>query len=57
MDATGGSKMWRDCEQGFVNQLGDFLTRVEALEIVKKNGQKRRSCGGEWERLYSENLY
>lgn len=57
MDATGGSTSGRDCEQGFINQWGDFLTREEALVIVQKNGQKRRSCGGDTKRLYSENLY
>ena len=57
MDVTGGSASYSRGEQGFVNQWGDFLTREEALAIVQKNGQKRRSCGGDTRRLFSENLY
>ena len=26
--------------QEFIGQFGDFLTREEAMEIVKKNGQR-----------------
>ena len=46
-------------EQGFINQFGEFLTRVEAMEVVKKSGQpfdiKRN--GGYNDRLFSEGLY
>lgn len=45
-------------EQGFINQYGEFLTRTEALALVKKNGQpfdlNRNGCSKE---LYSEGLY
>jgi hypothetical protein len=44
-------------DQGFLTQLGEWLTREEALEIAKKNGQRRLRCGGDERRLYSENLY
>jgi len=46
-------------EQGFVDQFGKFLTREEAMEIVKENGQpfdKERNGGSDKE-LYSEGLY
>ncbi len=45
-------------EQGFIDQFGDFLTRKEAMEIVKKNGQpfdKERNGGDVY--LFSEGLY
>lgn len=51
---------WDDCrlaEQGFIDQLGNFLTREEALEIAKRNGQIKRRCGGDEHELFSENLY
>lgn len=45
-------------EEGFINQWGIFLSRKEALEIVKKNNQRfdeeRNGCTDE---LYSEGLY
>lgn len=46
-------------DQGFIDQFGKFLTRVEAMEIVKENGQpfdKERNGGSDKE-LYSEGLY
>jgi hypothetical protein len=48
---------WKASEQGFVDQFGKFLTREEALVIALKNGQRRRRCGGDDKRLFSENLY
>jgi len=45
-------------EQGFIDQFGDFLTREEAMEIVKKNGQPfniERNRGDTY--LFSEGLY
>jgi hypothetical protein len=53
MGIKGGTE-----EQGFIDQFGDFLTREEAMEIVKKNGQRfdieSNGCTVE---LYSEGLY
>ena len=45
-------------EQGFIDQFGTFLTREEAMEIVKKNGQKfdKESNRGD-KSLCSEGLY
>ena len=43
--------------QGFIDQFGNFLTRSEALQIAKANGQIKRRCGGDSEQLFSENLY
>lgn len=48
---------WKSSEQGFVDQFGAFLTREEAHAIAAKNGQIRRRCGGDKNRLFSENLY
>ena len=50
-----------DCgnaEQGFINQWGVFLSREEAMNIVKKNGQKfNRDRNGRDDILFSEGLY
>ena len=46
------------CEQGFIDQFGDFLTRKEAMEIVKISGQPfsiERNQGDSV--LFSEGLY
>lgn len=47
-----------DWDQGFIDQFGTFLTRKEALDIAKQNGQSinmdRNGAEGE---LYSEGLY
>ena len=45
-------------EQGFIDQFGDFLTREEAMLIVKKNGQRFdiERNGGDVA-LFSEGLY
>ena len=42
-------------EQGFVDQLGTFLTRKEAMEMALDNGQLRNADG--CARLFSEDLY
>jgi len=45
-------------EQGFINQYGEFLTRDEAMKIVKENGQTfniERNQGDLT--LFSEGLY
>lgn len=48
---------WKTAQQGFVDQFGSFLTREQALTIARTQDQIRRRCGGDEERLYSENLY
>ena len=55
--AAEGPQRWRGCEQGFIDQRGNFLTRQEAHAIASANGQIIRRCGGDTETLYSENLY
>lgn len=53
MGVTGG-----DEEQGFINQFGEFKTRDEAMEVVRKNGQPfdiDRNGGDR--HLFSEGLY
>lgn len=53
MGLKGGNE-----EQGFIDQFGDFLTRKEAMEIVKINGQPfsiERNMGDIT--LFSEGLY
>jgi len=46
-----------DFEEGFIDQFGDFLTREEAMQIVKENGQpfnkERNGCNKD---LYSEGI-
>lgn len=46
-------------EQGFINQFGEFLTREEAMEVVKASGQpfNIERNGGSDKELYSEGLY
>jgi len=44
-------------DQGFIDQWGQFLSREEAWLVAEKRGQVIRRCGGDGERLYSENLY
>ena len=60
--STSGDKdeeisMSRGHEQVFVDQFGAFLTRKEALEIAKENGQIIRDLGYDPGELYSEHLY
>ena len=48
---------WKDMNQGFVDNYGDFLTREQAWYLAEANDQIRnRHCGQEG-MLYSENLY
>jgi len=42
MIASEGLEWWRSCEQGFINQFGEFLTREEAWVIANANGQIMR---------------
>ena len=46
-----------EVEQGFVDNEGNFLTREEALKIAKEQGQVVNRCGGDDNKLFSENLY
>ncbi len=47
-----------NCEQGFIDQFGDFLTRKDAMQVVKESGQSfdiERNNGDSY--LFSEGLY
>jgi len=57
IDASEGAESWKGCDQGFINQRGNFLTREDALKIALANGQRRKRCGGDERQLFSENLY
>lgn len=50
-----------DEDQGFVDQRGVFMSREEAYEVAKSQGQlwDSQACGGGLDgmRLYSEGLY
>lgn len=48
---------WKQAEQGFITQRGEFLTREQALHVALANGQVIRRCGGDDHELFSENLY
>lgn len=56
---TGKAKtIMREDEQGFINQFGEFLTRVEALAVVKASGQPfNPERNGSTTELFSEGLY
>ena len=54
---SGGRQAWLGAEQGFIDQRGTFLTRQEAHKIATINSQIRRRCGGDRDKLFSENLY
>lgn len=49
---------WKDYDDGFIDQYGNFLTREEAWIIAGKNRQVKQMVGGNVKKvLYSENLY
>lgn len=48
---------WNRAIQGFVDNMGVFMTREEALMLALTNGQRVHRCGGDEHALYSENLY
>lgn len=53
--AASGDTNYHNCIQGFLTTKNRFLTRLEALEIVKSNGQlENKLIGGE---LTSEDLW
>lgn len=45
------------CEEGFIDQHGSFLNRVDARKIAVAADQIIRRVGGDELKLYSENLY
>lgn len=44
-------------EQGFIDQHGTFMDRGEARNVAVTAGQIYRRCGGDEQKLFSENLY
>lgn len=55
---ASGLMGWHDCEQGFINQFGEFLTREEALAVVKESGQPfEQDRNVSKTKLFSEGLY
>jgi len=44
-------------KQGFIDQWGTWVSRDEALFIVKETGQHLKRPWDEYDTLYSENLY
>ena len=45
-------------EQGFVDQRGEFLSRIDAWKVAQQAGQIIRRVGGDEKGvLFSENLY
>ena len=46
----------RDAKQGFIDQWGKFMDRVEALEVAKASNQILVKTHPEYE-LFSEDLY
>lgn len=59
------SENWQACEQGFVDQFGNFLDRCDAWVIACAASQIFKLVGGQTKedigkigiKLYSENLY
>ena len=49
------AKRWDDCEQGFLTTKNRFLTRAEALTLVRENGQLIKPLIGS--ELTSEDLW
>ena len=57
-EAAGHMKHAPEAEEGFIDQFGKFLTRDEAMAIVRENGQRfdiKRNGGDAF--LFSEGLY
>lgn len=47
---------FNNCEQGFITETGQFVSRKDALKIAEKCNQIiRRSCSGD--ELYSEDVW
>ena len=47
----------KECVQGFIDTNGIFHDRKSAWKIANEAGQIIRRCGGDNEKLFSENLY
>lgn len=45
------------CTQGFLTSEGRFAARDEDWKIAEAAGQIIRRCGGDGDRLFSENLW
>ena len=57
-DGMSSSVDWKDLDQGFVDNYGDFLTREEAWYIADHNGQIiNQELYGRVGYLYSENIH
>jgi hypothetical protein len=56
MEATEGLKWWNSCEQGFIDQFGDFMSREVAWVVAVHQKQIFQQCSAPGT-LYSENLY
>ena len=56
MVASEGIAWWKSCQQGFIDQFGDFINREEAWNIAEDQGQIRMVSGTAGT-LYSEDLY
>lgn len=64
IERCGGNAHWKTfCDQGFVDQFGEFHSREVSWLIARAAGQIWRLCGSQSSReepeeeLYSENLY
>lgn len=55
-DALYGKDENPDCEQGFIDNRMNFLTREEAWHVAKASGQIRFQVSSDGY-LFSENLY
>ena len=55
MAANLDANRWDNCIQGFLTNKNRFLTRGEALELVKSNGQLKQGIIGR--ELTSEDLW
>lgn len=54
----GFAEFMRDSEQGFIDQWGAFMTRVEAFDVATAAGQIIEKSGNPNSReLYSEDIY
>lgn len=56
MELSGGLAWWRNSEQGFIDQFGDFVDRQEAWTIALTQNQIIRQVSSHGT-LFSENLY
>jgi hypothetical protein len=46
---------WVDCDQGFIDQWGNFIDRKQAWRIALRQGQLKTQHASKT--LYSEDLY